>query len=89
MDPSMSPHYCRRCTDPPVDLPLQPPLTCEQDPEVLELLHLGQELIPDLESALHPFPVEDHGLGFGGTDSHPGRLTLGCEPVQRELEVTV
>ncbi|KAK0146683.1 hypothetical protein N1851_013966 [Merluccius polli] len=83
-----SPHYCRRRTDPPVDLPLHPPLTREQDPEVLELLHLGQDLIPDPESALHPFPVEDHGLRFGGADSHPGRFTLGCEPVQRELEVT-
>ncbi|KAK0140004.1 hypothetical protein N1851_023076 [Merluccius polli] len=81
-----SPHYCRRCTDPPVDLPLHPPLTREQDPEVLELLHLGQDLMPDPESALYPFPVEDHGLGFGGADSHPGRFTLGCEPVQRELE---
>ncbi|KAK0136585.1 hypothetical protein N1851_027270 [Merluccius polli] len=78
-----SPHYYRRRTDPPVDLPLHPPLTREQDPEVIELLHLGQDLIPDQESALHPFPVEDHGLGFGGADSHPGR-----EPVQRELEVT-
>ncbi|KAK0141115.1 hypothetical protein N1851_021854 [Merluccius polli] len=81
-----SPHYCRRCTDPPVDLPLHPPPTREQDPEVLELLHLGQDLIPDPGSALHPFPVEDHGLGFGGADSHPGCFTLGCEPVQRELE---
>ncbi|KAK0152077.1 hypothetical protein N1851_006562 [Merluccius polli] len=51
-----SPHYCRRRTDPPVDLPLHPPLTREQDPEVLELLHLVQDLIPDPESALHPFP---------------------------------
>ncbi|KAK0137965.1 hypothetical protein N1851_025840 [Merluccius polli] len=83
-----SPHYCRRSTDPPVDLPLHPPLTREQDPEVLELLHLGQDLIPDPEGALHPFPVEDHGLGLGGADSHPDRFTLGCEPVQRELEVT-
>ncbi|KAK0145384.1 hypothetical protein N1851_015733 [Merluccius polli] len=83
-----SPHYCRCRTDPPVDLPLHPPLTREQDPEVLELLHLGQDLIPDPESALHPFPVEDHGLGFGGADSHPGHFTLGCVPVQRELEVT-
>ncbi|KAK0130536.1 hypothetical protein N1851_035235 [Merluccius polli] len=83
-----SPHYCRRRTDPPVDLPLNPPLTREQDPEVLELLHLGQDLIPDPESVLHPFPVEDHGLGFGGADSHSGRFTLGCELVQRELEVT-
>ena len=81
-------YYCKRRTDPPVDLLLHPPLTCEQDPKVLELLHLGQDLIPDPESALHPFPGEDHGLGFGGADSHPGRFTLGCEPVQRELEVS-
>ena len=73
----------------PIRLSIHPPITREQDPEVLELLHLGQDLIPDPESALHPFLVKDHGLRFGGADSHPGHFTLGCDPVQRELEVTV
>ncbi|KAI3364832.1 hypothetical protein L3Q82_001018 [Scortum barcoo] len=26
--------------------------------------------------------VENHGLGFGGADSHPSRFTLGCKPLQ-------
>ncbi|KAK0146020.1 hypothetical protein N1851_014720 [Merluccius polli] len=73
-----SPHYCRRRTDPPVDLPLHPPLTREQDPEVLELLHLGQDLIPDPESALHPSP--DNGLGFGATAADALRLACRYLP---------
>ncbi|KAI3356424.1 hypothetical protein L3Q82_017641, partial [Scortum barcoo] len=31
-----------------------------------------------LERARHPFPVENHGLGFGGADSHPSRFTLAA-----------
>ncbi len=34
------PHYCRSCTNPSVNLPFHPSLTCEQDPQILELLHL-------------------------------------------------
>ncbi|TWW59222.1 hypothetical protein D4764_06G0007520 [Takifugu flavidus] len=34
----------------------------EQDPEILELLHLGQDLLPNLEKALYLFPSEDYGL---------------------------
>uniref|UniRef100_A0A8C6LZV4 Nucleolar protein 12 n=1 Tax=Nothobranchius furzeri TaxID=105023 RepID=A0A8C6LZV4_NOTFU len=34
------PHHCRRRTNPPVDLPIPPTLTREQDPEILKLLHL-------------------------------------------------
>ncbi len=77
-----SPHYCRRCTDPPVDLSLHPSLTREQDPEILKFLHLGQDLIPDPERALQALLAEDHGLEFGGADSHPGRFTPGCKPIQ-------
>ena len=69
-------------TDPPVDLPPHHSFTREQDPKVLELLHLGRDLIPDQESALHPFPSEDYGLGFGGADSHLGRFTLGGKLIQ-------
>ncbi|MEQ2241221.1 hypothetical protein ILYODFUR_023129 [Ilyodon furcidens] len=35
--PTQLPHYCGSCTDPSVDLPLHSPLTCGQDPEILEL----------------------------------------------------
>uniref|UniRef100_A0A3P9D2G3 C-type lectin domain-containing protein n=1 Tax=Maylandia zebra TaxID=106582 RepID=A0A3P9D2G3_9CICH len=46
------PHHCGHSTNPSVDLPPPSPVTCEQDPEVLKLLHLGQELVPDPEWAL-------------------------------------
>uniref|UniRef100_A0A3Q0SH69 Sodium-dependent phosphate transport protein 2A n=1 Tax=Amphilophus citrinellus TaxID=61819 RepID=A0A3Q0SH69_AMPCI len=74
--------------DPSVDLPLPSPVTCEQDPEILELLHLGQELVPEPERALHPFPAEDHSLRLRGADSHASRFALSCEPFHCELEVT-
>lgn len=32
-------------------------------------LNLGQDLIPNLEGAVHPFPAEDHGLGFRGAST--------------------
>ena len=53
---------------PPVDLVLHSSLTREQDPKILELLRLGQDLLPDPEIALHPFPVDNHGLRFSGAD---------------------
>ena len=75
------------CTNPPVNLPFHPSLTREQDPEILKLLHLRQGLSPNPEGASHLFLVENHGLGFGGADSHPSRFTLGCKPPQDMLEV--
>ena len=45
-------------------------------PQVLELLHLEQDLLPDPEKAHHLSPAKNHGLRFGGADSHPGRFTL-------------
>ena len=75
-------HHCGCRTDPPINLPLHSSLTRKQDPEILELLHLGKDLIPNMERAFHPFPAEDHSLGFGGADSHPSRSTLGCESLQ-------
>ena len=39
-------HHCRRCSDPSVNLLFYRPLTPEQDPEMLELLHLGKRLSP-------------------------------------------
>ncbi|KAI3360722.1 hypothetical protein L3Q82_012864 [Scortum barcoo] len=41
------PQYCRHCTNPSVHLSLHFSLTLEQDPEILKLLNLGQELLPD------------------------------------------
>lgn len=70
------------CTDLPVHLPPHPSPTREQDPEVLELLHLGQDLLPEPAKARHPSPAENHGLMFRGAGSHPGHLALGCEPIQ-------
>ncbi|TWW54108.1 hypothetical protein D4764_0211280 [Takifugu flavidus] len=49
-------------TKPPVDPPFHTTLTREQDPEILELLHLRQDLLPDPEKALYLFLSEDHGL---------------------------
>uniref|UniRef100_A0A3Q3ISA4 Wiz C-terminal zinc finger domain-containing protein n=1 Tax=Monopterus albus TaxID=43700 RepID=A0A3Q3ISA4_MONAL len=43
------PHYCGGCTDPPVNLLFHPSLTHEQDPKILELLHLRQELSTNLK----------------------------------------
>lgn len=41
-----------------------PVLIGEQEPEMIKLLHLGQQLASDPEWALHPVPVEYHGLTF-------------------------
>ncbi|XP_055363001.1 uncharacterized protein LOC114867461 isoform X2 [Betta splendens] len=59
----------------------------KMDPKILELLHFGQELSSNLDRAAHLFPVENHGLRFGGTDSHPSRFTLSCNRPQCTLEV--
>ncbi|KAK0144409.1 hypothetical protein N1851_017229 [Merluccius polli] len=50
------------------------------DLEILELLHLGQQLTPNPKGAIHHFPAENHGLRLGGADSHPDCFTLGCKP---------
>ena len=42
------PHHCRYRIHPPFDLPLHFPLTREKDPKLIDLLHLGQDLLPDL-----------------------------------------
>ncbi|MED6261180.1 hypothetical protein ATANTOWER_001932 [Ataeniobius toweri] len=44
-------HYCGGHSNESVDLPLH----CEQDPELLELLQLRQELSSNLKRASHPF----------------------------------
>lgn len=50
--------------------PLHFPITCEQEPEILGLLCLGQELSPD------NFPAE-----VRGADPHPDCLSLQTLPV--------
>ncbi|MEQ2235089.1 hypothetical protein ILYODFUR_038064 [Ilyodon furcidens] len=72
------PRYCGSHTDPSVDLPLHSPFTREQDPKILELLQLRQELPSNLKRASHPFPVKNHALGLEGTDLHPSRFSLCC-----------
>ncbi|KAI3358378.1 hypothetical protein L3Q82_014693 [Scortum barcoo] len=61
------------------------PSLVNKTPEILELLHLRQDLSTHPERARHPFPVENHGLGFGGADSHPSCFTLGYKPLQHML----
>ncbi|MEQ2264404.1 hypothetical protein XENORESO_005047 [Xenotaenia resolanae] len=54
--------YCGSRTDPSVDLPLHSPLTREQDPKILELLHLRQELPSNLKSVFEINPnLNKHG----------------------------
>ena len=43
--PVQSPDHSRQCTNPSLDL-LHSPITQEQDPKILELLHLRQNLTP-------------------------------------------
>lgn len=62
-------------------------LTHEEDPEILELVRSWQQLIPNLEWALHPFLAENHGFRVGGADFHPNHFTLGCKPSQFKQEV--
>lgn len=75
------PHYYSCHTDLPVNRPLYS-LSLVNKIKVPKLLYLGKDLLPDLEKVLYLFPVENRSLRFGCADSHPGRFTLGCEPIQ-------
>ena len=44
--------YRPRCSDSPANLTLHSTLTREQDPEVLELLHLGTHFLPGVSNPL-------------------------------------
>ncbi|KAK3506182.1 hypothetical protein QTP70_003066 [Hemibagrus guttatus] len=57
--------------NPPKGFMIHPAITHKQDPKILKLLHLRKELTSKLEGASHLFPVENHGLRFGGADPHP------------------
>ena len=83
--PIQWPHYCSRCTDPPVNLALHPSLTREQGSKILELLHLREELSSNPQGASHLFPVENHGPRVGGADFHPSCFILGCKLPQDML----
>ncbi len=48
-------HYWRSCTDPSDNLPFHPSFTREQDPKILKLLHLQQEISTNLKWPSHLF----------------------------------
>ncbi|KAL3978925.1 hydroxymethylglutaryl-CoA reductase (NADPH) [Sarotherodon galilaeus] len=78
------PDHCSRSTNLSVDLPL--PSLVNKTPRYLNSSTWGRN--SSLTRSGHPFPAEDHGLRFGGADSHSHRFTLSCEPFQCELEAT-
>ena len=49
------------CSNSPIDLTPHHHLTAQQNPEVLELLHLRQRLIPHPEKAIHRWMIEQRG----------------------------
>jgi len=51
-----------------------PSLMMNKTPRYLNSLR--QDLSTNLKWASHPFLTEDHGLGFGGADSHLSCFTL-------------
>lgn len=51
-------------------------LTHEQNPEILELLHLGQQLTLNTEGSNPMFPAGNLGLRLGGADSQPSRFVV-------------
>ena len=53
--PVNSPPHGRRCINPSVKLLLPSAITRAEDPKILELLHLRQNLTPNPEKALLPF----------------------------------
>ncbi|KAI3363652.1 hypothetical protein L3Q82_001194 [Scortum barcoo] len=67
------------------------PSLVNKTPRYLNSSTWRQDLSTHPERARHPFPVENqnHGLRFGGADSHPSRFTLGCKPLQYMLKVLV
>lgn len=77
--------YCVRSHwAPPVNLPLQSPLTCKPDAKLLKLLHFGLDFPPRLK--FHPFPTVNVGLRFRGADSGSCRFTLGLKLLQMQAE---
>lgn len=62
----------------PINLPLHLSLTCEQDPELFQLLLLGQQLTPNLTEAIHRYPAEYHGLRSRGANFHLNHFRLCC-----------
>ncbi len=53
-------------------------LTREWDPEILELLYLGQQLTPSQDRTIFLFRAENHGLRPGGADTHTDSFTLSA-----------
>lgn len=70
-------NYCCRCTNLPVHLlPVHLPLTSEEDPETLELLHFGQQLPParsEQSTVRDPWP-RTWRFGFSSQPLHTHSL---------------
>jgi hypothetical protein len=81
--------YCTSLTDTAVDFFILPTITREQEPEILELLHLTQLDSTNMQSAIGRGSSKNHYFGFGSTDSHAGRSTFGCESIECALEVSL
>lgn len=45
--------------------------------KMLLYFNLGQQLVPELEWALHPFPTKNHYLRFGGAYGAHGPFIVG------------
>ena len=86
--PVTPPNYIWQSPNTSVHIPCLLALTCEQDPEILKLLQLEQRPISNLEEAIYPFLVENHGLRHGWDDFHPTCFTLGCKQLQCVLNRT-
>lgn len=82
-------YYFWYSTNPPVNLTLHFTLTNVKDLEILELLHLGLQLIPNSKEAIHHFLAVNCGLGLRGADSHRSYFTCSCRLPQCTLKVMV
>lgn len=60
------------------------PITWEPDPEILELLHLEQQLINNLELKICHFLLENHGLKPLGANSH-----VNCMKVIKVMNIVI
>uniref|UniRef100_A0A0S7EL56 PPUP8481 n=1 Tax=Poeciliopsis prolifica TaxID=188132 RepID=A0A0S7EL56_9TELE len=77
------PLHCRCCATQPVDSLLHFSLIHKQDTEILKLLHVGQEVIPDMNKMLDPFLAQDNGVEFGGFDPPASSKIKGQRPPKR------
>lgn len=77
----------RFCTNQSVNITLQFTLICEQDPEILELSHLEQQLPPkQAKTAIYHFPKDYHGLQRGA-DLHPNQPVCSGDQSPRKPHI--